>query len=79
MEGQYSVCQFFTDGSYEYFVRFVDGKTATEKFTACATSVGAIIGTTVRIILTDGGDMTNMEWVRGKGITFPPALLGKLK
>ena len=77
--GEHSVCQFFEDGSYEYFVRFVDPETAVKKAIHCSTSVGAKLGTTVRVIITDGGDLTNWEWKKGEGIVFPPEVAGKPK
>jgi len=70
-EGEFSVCQFFRDDSYEYVCRFVDAETAVEKFKHYTTSVGAQIGTTVRVIITDGGDCTNYEWQFGRGLTYP--------
>jgi hypothetical protein len=35
------------------------------------------MGVIDRVILTDGGDCVNMEWVKGKGITYPPELVGR--
>jgi hypothetical protein len=35
------------------------------------TSVGAKMGTTNRVIITDSGDCTNAEWVFGEGLVFP--------
>lgn len=70
--GEFSVCQFFVDDSYEYVLRFVDAKTAVETAKRYTESVGAKIGTTVRVIITDGGDYTNFEWKFGEGVVFPP-------
>jgi len=70
-EGQFSVCQFFVDGSYEYVARFVSVEDAIEKFQHYTNSVAAKIGMTTRVIITDGGDCVNQEWEFGKGITFP--------
>jgi len=71
MEGEFSVCQFFPNGQYEYVRRWVTAEEAFKAFQHYISSVGARAGTTVRVIITDGGDCTNAEWVRGKGITFP--------
>jgi hypothetical protein len=68
--GEFSVCQFFKDESYEYVRRNVDPKTAVEVAHHYCTSVGAQIGTTQRVIITDSGDCVNFEWQFGKGITF---------
>jgi len=73
MSGEYSVCQFFVDGTYEYVRRFVAAEEAVEAFQHYTKSVGATMGTTVRVILTDGMDSINWEWQFGKGITFPTA------
>lgn len=64
--GEFSVCQFFVDGSCEY-VR----EEAVRAFGHYTTSVGARFGTTRRVILTDGGDCVNFEWKYGEGIVFP--------
>lgn len=71
MDNEFSVCQFFEDESYEYVRRFVSAEEATRAFSRYTTSVGAQIGTTKRVIITDGGDCINAEWQYGKGITFP--------
>jgi len=72
MQGEFSVCQFFLDDSYEYVRRFVTSEEAIAAFKHYSTSVGARIGTTKRVILTDGGDSINLEWCFGRGITYPP-------
>jgi hypothetical protein len=76
MNNEFSVCQFFKDGTYEYTRRFVPAEEAVLAFRHYCTSVAAKLGMTVRVIVTDGGDCTNMEWQYGKGIVFPegPAL-----
>jgi hypothetical protein len=78
-EETFSVCQFFKDGSWDYVERYVDSERAVTLFRYYTKSVGAKIGTTVRIIITDGGDCTNMEWQFGKGLTYPPELVEKWK
>lgn len=71
MSNEFSVCQFFEDGSHEYVRRFVSIEEAAKAFRHYCTSVGATLGTTVRVILTDGGDCINVEWKKGEGIVFP--------
>lgn len=78
-EGQFSVCQFFPDGSYEFTRRYCGPEEAVKAFKHYTTSIGARLGTTVRVILTDGGDCTNMEWIKGMGIVYPPHLEGRDK
>jgi hypothetical protein len=70
-DGEFSVCQFFVDGSYEYVRRWVSAEEAMSAAKHYTTCVGARIGTTVRVIITDAGDCICFEWERGKGVTFP--------
>jgi hypothetical protein len=67
----FSVCQFFPDGQYEYVRRNVAAEEAVKAFKHYTTSVGARLGTTARVIITDMGDCIAMEWQFGQGITFP--------
>lgn len=68
MSGEYSVCQFFADGSYEYVRRFVDESSAVEAVKHYTDNVAARMGLTKRVIITDGGDCIVFEWEYGKGI-----------
>ena len=68
--GEFSVCQFFKDDTYEYVRRFVSAEEAVKAAKHYTQSVGARLGTTKRVIITDGGDSTNFEWKYGEGITF---------
>lgn len=70
MSGEFSVYQFFPDDSYERVLSFVDGETAVRTAKQLSESVGARIGSTRRIIITDGGDCTCFEWKHGEGVTF---------
>lgn len=71
-DGEFSVCQFFDDGTYEYVRRNVDPREAVEAAKHYTTSVAAQMGFVVRVIITDGGDCTNFEWKRGEGVVYPP-------
>lgn len=71
MHGEFSVCQFFEDGTYEYVRRFVSAEEAVEAWRTYSNNPSARLGFTVRVIITDGGDDINMEWQFGKGQTFP--------
>lgn len=68
---EFSVCQFFDDGSYEYVRRYVSAEEAGTAFGHYCSSVGARLGMTKRVIITDGGDCINAEWEFGKGLTYP--------
>lgn len=69
--GEFSVCQFFKDGTYEWVRRYVDPLEAVWAAKHYTESVGAQIGTTMRVIITDGGDSVAFEWKHGIGITYP--------
>jgi hypothetical protein len=67
----FNVCQFFPDDGYEYVARNIPAKESIELMKRLTESVGGRIGTTVRVIVTDGGDSTVAEWQFGKGVTYP--------
>ena len=52
--------------------RFVTAEKAMEAFRHYTHSVGAQMGNTKRVIITDGGDCINAKWEHGKGFTYPP-------
>lgn len=68
---EFSVCQFFRDGTYEYVRRNVGAEEAVKAAKHYTDSVGARIGTTARVIITDGDDYTVFEWKHGEGVTYP--------
>lgn len=70
--GEFSLHQFFPDGSSECVLAFVDAQTAVEKAASLTLRPAAQIGIVERIIITDGGDFINFEWKFGQGITYPP-------
>lgn len=67
----FNVVQFFENGVYEYVRRNVPAADAVEAFKHYCNSLGAQMGMTVRVIITDQGDCTNAVWEFGKGITYP--------
>jgi hypothetical protein len=70
-ETEFSVCQFFHDGTYEYVRRYVTAEEAMKAFEHYTNNVAVKMGLIHRVIITDGGDCINLEWECGKGITFP--------
>ena len=68
---EFSVFQFFLDDSYERVLSFVSAERAVRMAGQLSRSVGGQIGTTKRIIITDGGDSIAFEWQFGRGVTFP--------
>lgn len=71
MENEFSVAQFFQDGTYEYVRRFVSADEAMKAVVHYTNSVGVRLGLVKRVIITDGGDCTCFEWQHGLGVTFP--------
>lgn len=69
-QGEFSVCQFFEDGSYEYVRRYVDADTAVKAAHHYTHNVASRIGITRRVIITDGGDCINFEWKFGEGVVY---------
>jgi len=72
MDNEFSVCQFFEDGTQEYVRRYVSAEEAVEAFKHYTNSVAVKMGMVTRVIITDGGDCCNAEWIYGKGIVYPP-------
>jgi hypothetical protein len=68
---QFSVCRFWVDETYVYVARWINFLEATRVLRQCSLDFDSQIGATTRIIVTDGLDCINIEWVYGKGITYP--------
>jgi hypothetical protein len=77
MTGEYSVCQFFPDGSYEYVRRGVGAEEAVKAADHYTHNVATKLGVVDRVIITDGDDYCCFEWKRGEGVTFPPECRGR--
>ena len=71
MQELFNVVQFFEDGTYEYVRRNVTPAEAAKAAGHYCTSVGAKMGFTKRVIVTDMGDCVVFEWQYDKGVTFP--------
>lgn len=76
MNELFSVYQFFPDETYEQVRSRVELEEAMNTARRFSSSVGAQIGTTRRVIVTDSGDNTVFEWKHGEGVTFPPECKG---
>lgn len=70
-ENEFSVYQFFPDGTNECVKRFVGGREAMETAKSYITRPAAMMGIITKVMVTDGGDHCNFEWEFGKGIVFP--------
>jgi len=66
----FNVVQFFLDGTQEYVRRNVLAEQAVDAAKHYTSSVGAKMGTTVKVMITDQDDCCCFEWKFGKGITF---------
>lgn len=72
MDEVFSVTQFFADNmGYEMVRKHVSLDEAIKAYKHYTTSVGARMGMTQRVIITDGGDCIVVEWIHGKGLVFP--------
>lgn len=70
--GEFSVYQFFRNGQHERVLWLVDTVTAVEQVRMLAHSIDGKLGMTRRIIITDSGDYTVLEWRFGEGVIYPP-------
>lgn len=66
----FNVVQFFEDGGQEYVRRNVGAEEAVKAAHHYCHSVGARMGITQRVIITDDGDHCVFEWKSGEGVTF---------
>lgn len=71
MNELFSVYQFFPDDNCECFKAHVNAEEAVKAAKHLSSSVGAQIGTTRRVIITDSGDSAVFEWKYGEGVTWP--------
>jgi hypothetical protein len=76
MPESFSVYQFLPNEDYECVRQHVSLEEAMQAAVHYCSSVGARMGVTSRVIITDGGDHTVFEWKFNEGITFPEALKG---
>jgi hypothetical protein len=67
---EFSVIQFFKDGSYERVREFVSASEAVTAFDHYTTNVASRMGLTSRVIITDASDCIALEWQHRRGITF---------
>jgi hypothetical protein len=76
-DDEYSVYQFFPDGSYERVRLFVPAEEAVKAAHHYSHNVAAQLGVVDRVIITDVDDYCCFEWKRGEGVTFPPEARGR--
>lgn len=68
--GEFSVYQYFRDGTYERVRWLVDAEEAVNAAFHYSGNVTARMGLTRRVVITDGNDFINWEWQHGKGVVF---------
>ena len=71
-EELFSVHQFFSDDTNECVRQRVNAEDAVWTAHDFAHSVGAQVGTTVKVRICDSGDYIVFEWIRGRGVVYPP-------
>ena len=69
MREEFSVYQYFADGGCERVAYFVAAEEAARVAKGLVTSVGGRLGTTRRVIITDGLDCLAWEWKHGAGVS----------
>jgi len=70
-DNEFSVYQFFANGSYERVREFVSAEEAARAARHYTDNVATRLGVVKRVIITDGDDCCCFEWKRGQGVTFP--------
>lgn len=84
---EFSVWVFMPDGHHFAVAQWIDAATAVRfamrivkadeaGIVKQAQEAEIIDAPADRVIITDGGDFTCFEWVRGQGVTFPPEATG---
>src|SRR6516165_11939073 len=69
-DGEFSVAEFFADGTYRYVERWLPAKEAVELAKFWTDRPAASLGWMTKVIITDGGDFTVFEWQHGKGVIY---------
>lgn len=70
-KNKFDVWQFFSGGSKERVLLRGSAEEAMLKALELKRSGGAKIGTTIRIIVVDSGDLITWEWRFARGVIFP--------
>jgi hypothetical protein len=66
-DGEFHVCQYFTDGTHQYARRFVNAAAAVLILHHCTESLPAKAGKLTRVTIAhDNGDVV-VDWVVAKG------------
>lgn len=68
---EFSVFEFYPDGSYSRVRHFVSAREAVEAAKRVTEKPAVQLSIITRVIITDGDDACVFEWKHGKGVTFP--------
>ena len=71
---EFSVYQFLIEDIVEKVRDNVSAEEAVQAAFHYTTNVASKMGITERVIITDGSDCVVFEWLKDKGIVFPPDL-----
>jgi hypothetical protein len=69
---EFTVHQFYADECCERVLELVDRATAMAHATRLIGSVGALLGTTVRVVVTDSAEETVFDWKSSEGMICQP-------
>lgn len=69
--GEFSVYVFFPNDTYSRELSFVSAKAAVEHAKRLTETIGARIGTTQQVMITDGEDFCVFLWRYGEGLVHP--------
>jgi len=76
---EFSVVQFFTDGTRQYLRRSVMALEAVLALSSVCNGPTASLGLVVRVIVTDGTDHCVFEWTHPDGVVWPTEFKGSWK
>lgn len=68
--GEFSVLWWDAQDNQHEELRFVDAEKAVMAAKRLCEGPASMLGIVRRVIITDGGDFINFEWIYGKGITY---------
>ena len=71
-DAEFSVFQWFPDGSYECVRSYVTAEEAMKAYAHYTNNVASKMGVTQKVMITDGGDCCVAEWRQGEGYVWPP-------
>ena len=71
-DNEFSVYQFLKGDICERVRSFVSAEEAVNAAKHYTSNVAVKMGITKRVIITDGGDCVVFEWLKDKGVVFPP-------